>query len=178
MGACANHSERKSYAKGLCKSCYHKALREANESEALRQKEYFAKLYAENSERKKAQSAEWARANKAKKAANDARYRVENAEKCKEVSRRWKRANFARVLANNAGRRAVEKRATPVWADKQAINNVYEEARYMQMHVDHIVPLNHPLVCGLHVWDNLQLMNPEQNMRKNNRFDPETYYAD
>lgn len=170
---CQNHSERKLYAKGLCKSCYHRALREANVEEAERQKEYFAKLYRENPEAKKAQSKAWADANKERKSANDSRYRAENKDHFSALSKRWKQTNKSRVLANNAARRAVSRRATPAWADKQAIRDVYEEARYMQMHVDHIIPLKHPLVCGLHVWDNLQLLYPKANMQKNNRFNPE-----
>ena len=174
---CLNHSDRKTYAKGLCKSCYNRALREANADEAERQKVYFAELYRKNAEAKKAQSKAWVAANKEKKAANDAAYRKENKARCLETQRRWKQANIHRVLENNAARRAVSRQATPKWADRQAIRDVYLEAKYMQMHVDHIVPLNHLLVCGLHVWDNLQLLSPKANMRKNNTFNPETYHA-
>ena len=175
---CVNHPDRKTYAKERGKSCYHALLREANAGHAAKQKEYFAKLYRENSEAKKAQTKAWAAANKDKKAANDQAYRLNNAERLSENSRKWKRRNFSRVLASNAARRAISKRATPSWADKRAIGDVYQEARYMQMHVDHIIPLKHPLVCGLHVWNNLQLLTPKANMRKNNSFDPETYHAD
>lgn len=41
-----------------------------------------------------------------------------------------------------------------------------------KFHVDHIIPLQHELVCGLHVENNLQIISAERNMRKNNSFVP------
>lgn len=37
--------------------------------------------------------------------------------------------------------------------------------------VDHIIPLNHPDVCGLHVPCNFQYLTVEDNANKGNKFD-------
>ena len=63
-----------------------------------------------------------------------------------------------------------KRQAMPLWADREAISCIYQEAKYLQWHVDHIIPLNHPLVCGLHVEGNLQSLPPEENLRKSNSF--------
>lgn len=66
--------------------------------------------------------------------------------------------------------------ATPAWlTDEQqaAIVAIYRDAasRDTPHHVDHIIPLNHPDVCGLHVPWNLQVLTAEENLRKSNSFD-------
>lgn len=67
----------------------------------------------------------------------------------------------------------------PLWANKQAIQNLYIQARTLSettgiLHeVDHIIPLNHPLVCGLHVESNLQILTESENQYKSNIFNIE-----
>ena len=61
--------------------------------------------------------------------------------------------------------------ATPKWADHTLIQDMYIEAKYQQMHVDHIVPLNGRNVCGLHWESNLQLLLPRENFIKSNKHD-------
>ncbi|MDP3940363.1 MAG: HNH endonuclease signature motif containing protein [Deltaproteobacteria bacterium] len=115
------------------------------------------------------------------------KYRATNAEKIKVTERAWvannrekvnagnaawKKANPAKIAAINARREADKIRATPAWADLEAIKDVYAEAAYFGMHVDHIVPLRGRTVCGLHVWDNLQLLTPKENIAKGNRHWP------
>lgn len=53
------------------------------------------------------------------------------------------------------------------------IKKVYEKAAEWGMAVDHVIPLQGKTVSGLHVWENLQLMNRRENSSKGNRFVPE-----
>lgn len=79
------------------------------------------------------------------------------------------------IVSNSRLRKVNLKQAFVSWADMAAITIIYQEAREKGMHVDHIVPLKHPLVCGLHVEHNLQLLTPSENRQKHNKFDPMTF---
>jgi hypothetical protein len=88
-----------------------------------------------------------------------------------------KRMKFAaEIRARNIARRHGERRATPQWADRAAMNALYLEAKRLEAedgikrHIDHQVPLKHPLVCGLHVPANLQILTATENMQKHNAF--------
>lgn len=67
-------------------------------------------------------------------------------------------------------RRAQQLQATPLWANLSALKLIYKN-RPEGYHVDHIVPLNHHQVCGLHCEDNLQYLPALENIQKSNHFD-------
>lgn len=100
-------------------------------------------------------------------------YRENNPDKKKAISKRWQDNNKPRRAANEAKRRSGKRMATPSWLteeDHQAILKIYEYANSLGFHVDHIVPLKHKLVCGLHVPWNLQPLSPSENVKKHNKF--------
>lgn len=80
----------------------------------------------------------------------------------------WGRENKGRRNAITARRQAKKIRATPKWAELNLIANVYRQAALRGWHVDHVVPLNSRLVCGLHCWANLQVLAPSENCSKGN----------
>jgi hypothetical protein len=91
------------------------------------------------------------------------RYREENPEKIAEWALQY---NYS-----------VEQ-ATVKWADLNKIKEIYKlrnkltEETGIPHHVDHIIPLQHELVCGLNVENNLQILTAEENQRKSNKFEP------
>jgi len=70
-------------------------------------------------------------------------------------------------------RRYVAKvQAVPTWADKDLVKDIYLEAYYFGLQVDHIIPLISNKVCGLHWECNMQLLSKPENASKGNRHWP------
>lgn len=100
--------------------------------------------------------------------------------------RAWRKENWERVrkykhktgplaVSHAMRRHAAQLRATPKWANKEKINEIYAECARITMetgiehHVDHIVPLQGKNVRGLHVHWNLRIIPAELNKRKSNK---------
>ena len=116
----------------------------------------------DNIEDERATSVEWGRKNKDKKRSINRTHYQNN----KEKYRQWA------LVAQNK-RRCAKINATPAWTDHNKIADIYTEAHRLGLHVDHIVPLVSELVCGLHTHQNLQMLTPEENRSKGNRWWPD-----
>ena len=101
----------------------------------------------------------------------------QNKSRYNELSAAYAKRNKAIVNANSSKYRAHKLQATPQWADLDLIKDVYMEAEYMQLAVDHIYPLQGKTVCGLHVWENLQLLPKSTNSSKYNTMPTEEYVS-
>lgn len=84
-------------------------------------------------------------------------------------------------LYNHSRRKYVEQKilATPPWVSHKEMMELHRakmritEETGIPHRLDHIIPLNHPMVCGLNVPWNIQIITHAQNTRKGNRFNPE-----
>lgn len=120
----------------------------------------------------KARAAQWAKNNSDKRREQRNKWAKENPELHKLSKQSWKVRNKAKVMADTRKRQAAQLRSVPLWFNAEPVVKLYEKARQYGFHVDHIVPLQSDLVCGLHVFDNLQLMHPSENCSKQNKFWP------
>jgi hypothetical protein len=87
-----------------------------------------------------------------------------------------KRLAKASGKINYKKRMQLQKKATPKWANKFFIKEIYDLAKLRskifnkQFEVDHVIPINSKKVCGLHVENNLQILEKAQNRIKSNKF--------
>jgi hypothetical protein len=102
-------------------------------------------------------------------------YYDKNKEKHNEKSKQWRQKNKGVVRYHQRKYKYLKRRAIPSWFEheKVLIEKVYEMAGVLGMQVDHIVPINSKLVCGLHCWHNLQLLAPSENRSKSNSYWPD-----
>lgn len=177
----------------ICRKCDSIRATALNKANRGRRAEYEQKWRAENKEKTakyKLREKAWAADNPDKVKAYKRKYRSSphGAKKAKEYQDQynkansvikttkklaWMKANKGRCNAATAKRLAYIRRATPVWAEQDKIKMVYTKAAEFNFEVDHVVPLRSPKVCGLHTWENLQLLEREVNMSKGNRIWPE-----
>lgn len=111
--------------------------------------------------------------NKSKIQATNKRWADRNPEKVREKGRAWGRRNPDKINAKCSRRRA--RLSAVEWADKKAIAKVYRAARELSKstgrshQVDHVYPLNGLTVSGLHVPENLMVVDTWTNRSKHNK---------
>lgn len=153
------HSGERYTSDGGCVHCA------ANYSASPQKKTYDAAYYAKNLDRISG--------------VNAARYSRRRAEIMAAVQA-WQDENPAAVRAykekNKAHRRQLSLRPAPwfgeldelVMGEARRLANAREVVTGLRWHVDHVMPLRGRSVCGLHVWNNIQVIPAVVNMRKSN----------
>lgn len=124
----------------------------------------------------KARVKAWGESNRARTNQYKKAWSEKNEAKHIELRKQWAASNRGKSLAINAKRRAKRLGAMPPWADLKRIEAVYLEAGHRidageDVHVDHVVPLRSPVVCGLHVHENLRIVPATVNRSKSSSFD-------
>ena len=141
-------------------------------------KEYYRKRYQDKKAQIREQHKAYYQTNKPKIAAYRKRRGAEKRPELRRYKSQWERDNRDKCRAHWMARAARKRRAMPPWANTEDIKQVYAKAETMRRetgfehHVDHIIPLRHPLVCGLHWEGNLQVLTRTANQEKGNKFEP------
>lgn len=102
----------------------------------------------------------------------------ENNNRHKQYTKNWKEHNPEKLALLVDKRRDKLKVATPKWYEKDLVKQVFlkrdelSSLLNIELTVDHIIPIQGDNVCGLHCWDNLQLLERSLNGGKKNLYEP------
>lgn len=186
-------SKAKSGYQSRCKDCFREFMKQNADSYKQKKQDY----YLRNKEKVSADYKEYRRKNaeKCKQADRDkyarnrdavkkrvSEYQKNYPEVNRKASKKYRDATPEKQAAKAARRRAVLLKAIPSWSDefdKFFIQEIYDlaakrtELLGIDFAVDHIVPLNSEIVCGLHCGSNLQILSASENSRKSNRYWPD-----
>jgi len=108
---------------------------------------------------------EYRNKNKDRASAYQKQWYQDNKEKRLQQTSKWKKANRELVRSYTAKYKAAQLKATPSWADVEAIKEFYRNCP-PGYEVDHIHPLQGKTICGLHVLENLQYLTVSENRKK------------
>lgn len=151
-------------------------------------KEAFKEYREKNKDKRNAYNREYQKKyrenNKDKENARTLAWYHKNFEKIKEKKyardKEWRSRNKGIINFHTNKRYTVRKQRLPIWLTEE--NKLQIKAMYMlassltkttgiQWHVDHIIPLQGKNVSGLHVPENLQVIQGSLNNMKSNKFD-------
>lgn len=125
------------------------------------------KEYRNSDEYKKRQftwSKEWMTKNKDKYRSSKKKWHIEN----REYVLWYNKQRSSKIRMASVGGSVYWREIGGIYRDCKQMNN---DAGYIKYHVDHICPLQHRDICGLHVFWNLRIIDAKDNIKKNNKLD-------
>lgn len=149
------------------------------EEKTARRKASRAAWYKKNKEKHHRDDRAWRQRNKDRVAAYTRQYAKDNRGIVRKAQAKYSAQRKAYYYAKTMERIARKKQAVARWGNSFFIEEIYALARLRSKltghpwHVDHIVPLQSPIVCGLHVEHNLQVVPATVNQSKSNRHWPD-----
>lgn len=168
---CLNTLCNKNYIKkrsdqNFCSSKCYKINYYSNNKDFVKERNKF--FYNKFKEKRLIEAKEYYKKNKEKNLIYKNQYYKKNAERIKLYTRNWRKANKKITNSYKAKRKLMQKNAIPKWANLKKIKEIYKNCPD-GYHVDHIIPINSKVVCGLHVENNLQYLTPIENIKKRNK---------
>lgn len=178
-----SHPNTKDKLLPKCMDCARKYAAKSRADNPDYLKNYNPKYYKKNAEAIKRKSAAYFLENREyllpKRRVYSKRSREQNPDVFKKRGREYRKNNRPQLNARWAEWRAKKFKAMPAWANKFFMDEAYSLARLrtkmlgFKWEVDHAVPLNSEIVCGLHCEQNLQVIPATHNRAKNNRVWPD-----
>jgi len=105
-----------------------------------------------------------------------------NKEKKNARNKAWRASNKDIINFHTSKRYTAKKQRLPIWLTEENLKQIQvmytlatslNKSTGVQWHVDHIIPLQGKNVSGLHVPENLQVIQGSLNIKKGNRFENE-----
>ena len=175
------HAQRVSAARAEYREKNREALREKGRAYHADNRDKDAAYYQANAERIKTRVRAYREANRERLSEyfRELDQTPARREQNRARLRAWKKLHPDRVNADTARRQLRLRQAYVAWANDELIAEAYALAQLrthitgIPWQVDHIVPLNNDLVCGLHCEANLQVIPAVANLAKSNDWWPD-----
>jgi Na+-translocating ferredoxin:NAD+ oxidoreductase RnfC subunit len=131
----------------------------------------FCRYRDKDPSRRNAVARAWAADNREKSRSSSNKWKHKNLLYSRNASKEWRSANPDKVAIQRR-RRQTQLSLTSFDHERDKMIEIYRNCPNTH-EVDHIIPLNHPLVCGLHVVSNLQYLTRRENRSKSNHWAPD-----